>query len=150
MFFLEELKQNLNRENWVDANQRLLAKMIAEYMYEDMIYPEQVEGNTYLLKIGEWIQYRFQAEARLFNSYSVDWETIEKYSNDTWERADSAVQFILDIQQSIGMSAETAGHLIKELNATLLADVNLMVNHTKSADELAGKPGGCTAILDRC
>ncbi|KSU84650.1 Siderophore synthetase component [Fictibacillus enclensis] len=137
MFFVEELKQNLNREKWVDANQRLLAKMIAEYMYEDMIYPEQVEGNTYLLKIGEWIPYRFQAEPRLFNSYSVDCKTIEKYSNNNWEPADSAVQFILDIQQSIGMSAETAGHLIKELNATLLADVNLMVNHTKSADELA-------------
>ncbi|MDN4527543.1 IucA/IucC family protein [Fictibacillus fluitans] len=136
MFFLKELKQNLNHENWVQANQKLLAKMIAEFMYEDMIYPEQAEANTYLLTIGGRVQYRFQAESRLFNSYSVDYQTIEKYGHNSWEPAESAVQLILDIQETIGMSAETAGHLIKELNATLLADVNLMANHTKSADEL--------------
>ncbi|MGG1575268.1 IucA/IucC family protein [Fictibacillus sp. NRS-1165] len=137
MLFKEELGKQLNKDNWFQANQELLAKMISEYMYEDMLIPQRVEGARYILTVNGEVHYRFEAEARLFDSYSVREATIERYSDGSWEPAESAVQFILDIQQLIGMSSETAGHLIKELNATLLADVNLISRKTKTSDELA-------------
>ncbi len=137
MLFKEELSNHLNKKNWFQANQRLLAKMISEYMYEDMLVPERVEGAHYILTVGGFVHYRFEAEARLFDSYSVREGSIERYSDGSWEKAESAVQFILDIQHLIRMSSETAGHFIKELNATLLADVNLISKKTKTADELA-------------
>ncbi|MDI5788728.1 hypothetical protein PO124_10915 [Bacillus licheniformis] len=37
----------------------------------------------------------------------------------------SAIEFLLDIQPHIPMSPETAGHLIKEFNHTMLADAHL-------------------------
>ncbi|MBD1380564.1 IucA/IucC family protein [Metabacillus arenae] len=135
MFLKEELEQVLDKERWKEVNQKLLAKMLAEYMYEDMIHPEK-DGNVYVLEINEEKFYRFHAEERLFDSYDVKVDSIEVYEEGKWVEADRAIDFLLDIKPLIGMSPDTTGHLIRELNHTLLADLHLLENAKKTSDEL--------------
>jgi siderophore synthetase component len=136
MLYINETESILQKETWETVNKNLLAKMLAEYMYEDMILPEQKEEG-FIFKVNDERQYRFAAEKRFFDSYDVDPKSIQVLENGEWKPAVSAIRFLTDIQPMIGMSAETAGHLIKELNHTLIADANLLNNHKKSSDELA-------------
>ncbi|MFE1245444.1 IucA/IucC family protein [Fictibacillus sp. NPDC058756] len=136
MLYINETESLLQKETWEKVNKNLLAKMLAEYMYEDMILPEQKEEG-FVLTVNNDRQYRFAGEKRFFDSYDVDPKSIQVLENGEWKPAISAIRFLTDIQPMIGMSAETAGHLIKELNHTLIADANLLNNHKKSSDELA-------------
>lgn len=114
--------------------------MISEYMYEDMIHPavlnENAAANLYELKINEGKSYRFLASPRLFDSYEVQAESIQVCETEGITQAKDAIQFILDIQPLIGMTAETTGHLIKEFHHTLLADLQLLSKPEQDADDL--------------
>ncbi|MGE7762017.1 IucA/IucC family protein [Peribacillus sp. NPDC097895] len=140
MQFINEVEQAVSEKNWSIVNQNLLAKMISEYMYEDMIHPavlnENAAGNLYELKINEGKSYRFLASARLFDSYDVQAESIQVCETEGLTQATDAIQFILDIQPLIGMTAETTGHLIKEFHHTLLADLQLLSKPEQDADDL--------------
>lgn len=135
MLYINETESILQKETWEKVNKNLLAKMLAEYMYEDMIRPEE-EGSGFVFSVGPDRKYRFNAEKRFFDSYDVEAASIEVFEDGNWKPATNAIRFLTDIQPLIGMSAETAGHLIKELNHTLIADANLLINHRKNADEL--------------
>ena len=134
-----ELMNVLTEDHWITVNKTLLAKMMSEYMYEGMIKPEALEEEkgwlTCRLKINESKTYVYGAKRRLFDSFYVDPESIFIHQSESTVEATSAIDFLLDIQPIIGMSSETAGHLIKELNQTLLADLHLLSNHV-SSDEL--------------
>lgn len=135
MLYINETESILKKDTWETVNKNLLAKMLAEYMYEDMILPEQNEYG-FVFTVNEECKYRFTAEKRFFDSYDVDAGSIEVLEKGEWIPATSAIRFLMDIQPMIGMSAETAGHLMKELNHTLIADANLLNNHRKTSDEL--------------
>ncbi|WP_173915698.1 IucA/IucC family siderophore biosynthesis protein [Halobacillus sp. Marseille-Q1614] len=135
MLYVPELQNTLNQDQWILANQRLLAKMISEYMYEGMIHPEKIEESIYQLEVKEGKLYQFEARARYFDSYDVKADSIEVTIGEEKRTAESAIEFLLDIQPLIGMSAETAGHLVRELNHTLMADVHLL-KEKKTSDEL--------------
>ncbi|CAH0128131.1 Aerobactin synthase [Peribacillus simplex] len=140
MQFINEVEQAVSEKNWYIVNQNLLAKMISEYMYEDMIHPavlnENATGNLYELKINEGKSYQFLASPRLFDSYEVQAESIQVCETEGFTQANDAIQFILDIQPLIGMTAETTGHLIKEFHHTLLADLQLLSKPEQDADDL--------------
>ncbi|PKF88480.1 iron transporter [Bacillus sp. BA3] len=140
MQFINEVEQAVSEKNWSIVNQNLLAKMISEYMYEDMIHPavlnENTAGNLYELKINKGKSYRFLARPRLFDSYEVQAESIQVCETEGFTQAKDAIQFILDIQPLIGMTAETTGHLIKEFHHTLLADLQLLSKPEQDADDL--------------
>ncbi|MED1738240.1 IucA/IucC family siderophore biosynthesis protein [Bacillus swezeyi] len=140
MLFKDELKRVLTHDRWRKVNQRLLAKMLSEYMYEDIIQPELVEKADgimrYELFTSEHKGYRFAAKPRMFDSFDTVPETIEVLKDGQWTKNASAIEFLLDIQPHIPMSPETAGHLIKEFNHTMLADAHLLAKDALTADEL--------------
>ncbi|MFD6207407.1 IucA/IucC family protein [Peribacillus sp. NPDC060253] len=140
MQFINEVEQAVSEKKWSIVNQKLLAKMISEYMYEDMIHPavlnENAAGNLYELKINEGKSYQFLASPRLFDSYDVQADSIQVCETGGLTQATDAIQFILDIQPLIGMTAETTGHLIKEFHHTLLADLQLLSKPEQDADDL--------------
>ncbi|MET3729554.1 siderophore synthetase component [Fictibacillus halophilus] len=135
MLYINETESMLKKDTWEKVNKSLLAKMLAEYMYEEMIFPEQKEEG-YVFTVTEERKYRFTAQKRYFESFDVDPESIEVLENGEWKPATDAIRFLMDIQLIIGMSSETAGHLIKELNHTLIADANLLNNHKRTSDQL--------------
>lgn len=107
---------------WEEANRRLTAKMLQEFMYEDMIQPEAGEGHWRKLST-ETSTYWFQAVPRLFDSYTVKPDSLYKEPAAEPVRA---VSFLLELQQMLPMSSTTVGHLIKEYQHTLLADCHLL------------------------
>jgi siderophore synthetase component len=140
MQFASDIQKILNKDNWKKVNRKLIAKMLSEYMYEDMIQPEILgeEGKTitYSLQVSQDKQYRYQAQKRFFDSFDVKRDTIEIREGEENKPADSAIELLIDLQGIIPMSSETVGHLIKELNATLIADAHLLGKNPKSSDEL--------------
>ncbi|SDI18689.1 IucA/IucC family protein [Alteribacillus bidgolensis] len=138
MKYAEELSQTLTPEMWEKANRLLTAKMLQEFMYEDMIEPEPaaVEGDytVYSLELDEGIVYTFHAKKRLFDSYSVNAESVMKQENGR-QAPLNAKSFLLELQSLLNMESTTVGHLIKEYEQTLLADCHLMKKDT-TAEEL--------------
>jgi siderophore synthetase component len=140
MQFASDIQKVLKGDNWKKVNRKLIAKMVSEYMYEDMIHPDLLgeEGKmiTYSLQVSPRKYYRYQAQKRFFDSYDVKAETIEISDGEETKPAGSAIELLVDLQKIIPMSSETVGHLIKELNATLIADAHLLGKNPKSSDEL--------------
>ncbi|WLR52884.1 IucA/IucC family siderophore biosynthesis protein [Bacillus tianshenii] len=145
MKHIHNVKDTLTQQRWEKVNQQLLTKMIREFMYEDMLQPTVIEeknnSNVYQLDLKSGVSYQFEAQPRLMDSFFVDEQSIQRFNQGEWKEAKNAIQFILDIQTTIGMTSETTGHLIKEYNQTLLADLHLD-RQKKRADELVGMDYG--------
>ncbi|CAM4006928.1 IucA/IucC family siderophore biosynthesis protein [Paenibacillus alkaliterrae] len=142
----DHIQEIVKPEIWDEVSLNLLTKMISEFMYEEIIHPEVVEEKgkrkVYRLELkaeheSENVKYQFEAEERFMDSYHVDSETIRRFSEGKWEAAVNPLQFILDIQQTVGMNPLTTGHLIKEYNNTLLADAHIFVKKQKQDVDLA-------------
>jgi len=127
------------KERWDKANNQLLAKMLEEFMYENIITPDEVKANGnsswYEWKDPRGITYRFEAKKRLFNSYEVLEETIYIEENNMTISSSRALQLLISLSDFNEMSFSTAGHLAKEYMHTLVADLHLQ--ERLSADELA-------------
>lgn len=129
MDHLQILTQALQPQYWQSVGRTLLAKMLSEFMYEEIIQPEVLESkgetNLYRLSLPEGIAYGFEAKRRLFDSYRVFPESIQRWEGNEWLPAFNPLQFVMDVHTAVGMTAETTAHLIKELNNTLLADAHI-------------------------
>ncbi|MED4590564.1 MULTISPECIES: IucA/IucC family protein [Priestia] len=127
------------KERWNKANNQLLAKMLEEFMYENIITPHEVkvneESSLYEWKDSRGIVYRFEAKKRLFDSYEVLVETIYIEENNMLINPSRALQLLISLSDLDEMSFSTAGHLAKEYMHTLVADLHLQ--ERLSADELA-------------
>ncbi len=129
-----------NKQSWGKANRQLLAKMLQEFMYENIIVPKQLQKQdalaTYQWEDHRGVTYTYQAKQRLFDSFSVLPESIKLTSKTSNPTFSEALQLLVSLSENKGMSSSTAGHLAKEYFHTLVADLHLQ--NRKSADELAG------------
>ena len=122
-----------------EADQRLLAKMIQEFMYEEIIIPKVIsEDESEGIRYCEWKDqkgnvYYFQAKPRLFDSYYVLPESIKVVTNEKSDIPQS-LAFLLSIKEEGNMSSSTAGHLVKEYLHTLVADTHLKERSKLSQD----------------
>ncbi|MFB3165707.1 IucA/IucC family siderophore biosynthesis protein [Neobacillus sp. 179-C4.2 HS] len=128
------METNVKKRHWEIANKRLLAKMIAEFLYEDMISAEKTDG-LYHLSLDGGTMYRFQAEERLMDSYWIDPDSIQIKTGGEWTNAKSAVVFLLELQKEIGIKPFTAAYLIEEYKRTLLADAHIMASQENQRTE---------------
>ncbi|WP_373527150.1 IucA/IucC family siderophore biosynthesis protein, partial [Nostoc sp.] len=137
---LQVLTQALQMQNWQSVGNTLLAKMLSEFMYEEIIQPEIVETkgdyHLYRLSLPEGIIYSFEAKQRLFDSYRVIPESIQRWEGTQWLPASNPLKFVLDVYIAVGMTSETTAHLLKELSNTLLADAHIKVAKEKQDTDL--------------
>ncbi len=139
MELLQTLKQSLTSQRWQTTGRSLLAKMLAEFMYEEMIQPEIMkkgEINLYQLSLPEGVAYQFEAKPCLFDSYRVIPESIQRCEGNEYSPAFNPLQFVMDVHTKIGMTAETTAHLLKELSNTLLADMHIQASKAEQAVDL--------------
>lgn len=139
---------------WERVGRELLAKMLAEFAYEDLVAPEPpsaAEGAGVDADADAWDRYevaldgatyRFVARERLCDSYLVGPYSIERRGDDGgWREATDPVQFIRDAQGTFGVDGLTAGHLFREYKHTLLADAHIRARErrrgTADATELS-------------
>ncbi|MFC0524423.1 IucA/IucC family protein [Pontibacillus salicampi] len=138
-FLHTRINKVLQSHLWKDANRKLVAKMLAEFTYEEMIFPEEVSASTFHVKIPPNAEYRFTGKRRLMDSLYVDPSSIQRYSEEGWKEADDAIELLLDLQPYLGMTPETTAYLIKEYKHTLLADVHILdKKQYRSAADLVG------------
>lgn len=127
-------------EIWKQVSAQLLSKMIAEFMYEEIIHPqviqEDTEANTYELRLSQGIRYTYRAKPRLFDSYRVFTETIQRHTQGTLAQATNPIRFLLDLQETANISSETLSHLLHEYNRTLIADAHQLVQKQEQQTDL--------------
>ncbi|GAA3003702.1 IucA/IucC family protein [Streptomyces fulvorobeus] len=153
----------LNRAGWDRAAARLLAKMLGEFAYEQIIEPTALGGadGTYSLPLDDGATLRFRARRGVYGSWRVDSGSITETGTDhcasdpgrSGGALDAApglngassgaprpfrdpLRFLARAHGLLGIDGATLGHLIRELTATLAADAGL--DHTAvSAARLA-------------
>ncbi|QRV16827.1 IucA/IucC family siderophore biosynthesis protein [Haloterrigena salifodinae] len=130
---IDTLDDVLTEDRWADVGQELLAKILREFTYENIIEPEPVdesgagsdgEWSTYEIDL-EGIRYRFDAVERFWDTLGVRADSIERDAGDGFEPADDPLEFVVDIEPTIDMDSITASHLVREYTNTLLADAHI-------------------------
>lgn len=137
----QTLDNALRPEIWELSGRRLLAKMLSEFMYEEIIHPEEIgerDGlSVYQLRLKGGAEYTFEARRRLFDSYRVVSGSIERVEAGRRATATDPLRFILDARETIGMNAETAAHFINEMSRTLLSDAHIEARKEGDGQNLA-------------
>lgn len=127
------------KHSWEKANQQLLAKMLQEFMYENIIEPNEIQRKTdvtvYQWKDRKGVTYTYQAKEKLFDSVYVLADTIQVTAENQEVGLSEALQLLIGLSEEEGMTSSTAGHLAKEFFHTLVADLHLQ--NRPSADELS-------------
>ncbi|MDN5697023.1 MAG: IucA/IucC family siderophore biosynthesis protein [Rubrobacter sp.] len=132
------LDSALRPDIWKECGRSLLSKMLSEYMFEEIILPEAASENgglvSYRLPLTGGVEYRFEARRRLFDSYRVEGQSIVRQENGESAPSTDPQRFILDARETMGLSAETAGHFVRELGNTLLADAHIAMRKESGGD----------------
>ncbi|QXE34309.1 IucA/IucC family siderophore biosynthesis protein [Streptomyces sp. GMY02] len=124
----------LNPQSWDRAAGRLLAKLLGEFAYEEIIEPAPVPGAVghYDLTLDAGESLLFRATRGAYGDWRVDPGSI-RYRNRPFT---DPLAFLPLARRVLGLDGETLGHLVRELTATLAADARL--DHTAlSAARLA-------------
>ncbi len=117
----------LSRETWDRAARRLLAKMIAEFSYEELLRPERDAAGGYHLDVDDELTLRFRARRGAYGHWHLDPDSLTPHCDP--------LDFVARAHEKLlGLKGDTTGHLVRELTATLLADVRLASNALPSAE----------------
>jgi siderophore synthetase component len=125
---------------WRQAGQALLAKAIAEFCYEELLTPHDEGAGQYRIDLGDTVTYRFAARRGAYGTWFVRPGAVHRGTGGPASPADDALQFFVDARDALALPGDTAGHLIRELNATLAADARLLAGGGLSAADMAGLP----------
>jgi siderophore synthetase component len=112
-------------EPWRLASRRLLAKTLSEFCYEELLVPSAVGDGRYRVSVAEHTSYTFRADRGVYGSWFVDPDSIRRTRGGETAIADDVLDFVAESHEALGVPGDTAAHLIRELAATLAADVRL-------------------------
>ncbi|MCG6497549.1 IucA/IucC family siderophore biosynthesis protein [Kitasatospora sp. A2-31] len=139
------LPPQLTPGHWQRAGRTLLAKMLGEFAYEELITPEPgtAEG-TYLLRL-DGVEYRFLARRGAYGSWQVDEDSVRCSAPDGLD----PLRFLPYARRALGLRGDTTGHLVRELTATLISDAHQLATALTAAEladlghtDLEGRQGG--------
>lgn len=128
------LPAELTDANWRKAGRALLAKSLGELSYEQLLEPVSCGEGRYRVDLPGPVSYTFTASRGSFLDWRVERESIVRTADGVDAAADDPIRFFLDAYVSFGMSGDTAGHFIRELTATLLADAKLHESAISAAE----------------
>lgn len=110
---------------WEAAGRTLLAKLLAEWSYEGLLGPA-ADGppDWWRIDLGA-ARYRFRARRGAFASWVVDPSSLTRTAAGAEVDATDPIRFVLDGRQVLGFDGATTAEVVRELTATLRADVHL-------------------------
>ncbi|XCW06784.1 IucA/IucC family siderophore biosynthesis protein [Streptomyces sp. HUAS MG47] len=114
----------LNPAAWTRAAARLLAKMIGEFAYEEILEPRPRGSGTYTLRLDDDSELAFAARRGAYGHWRVAPGSVTRDGRPLTDPLD----FLVRARQALGLDGATLGHLIRELTTTLAADARL--DHT--------------------
>ncbi|MFC8269306.1 IucA/IucC family protein [Streptomyces cinereoruber] len=142
----------LNAAAWTRASSRLLAKLLAEFAYEEVIEPlpaeplpaeplpadrlpaepRDGESGRYTLRLDDGTALTFRARRGAYDGWRIAADSITHEGRPLTDPFD----FLVRARGLLRLDGATLGHFIRELSATLAADTRL--DHTAlTAHELA-------------
>ena len=117
-------KLKINQTQWRRAGQRLIEMAIAEFLYEEIIQIQQVENNTWQLKLDDKT-YQFEATQFLLGHWRIVEGSVRELSESTTEPAWNLHEFIRAFSNQAEVKPFTKAYLIKEMNNTWLAEAHV-------------------------
>ncbi|MGF1339826.1 IucA/IucC family protein [Streptomyces flavovirens] len=133
---------------WDRVSARLLAKMLGEFAYEEVVEPapDPADPGRYTLPLDDGATLGFRARRGVYGSWRVDPDSVSATGGAGEDGPDDAgtpfrdpLAFLVRSRRLLALDGATLGHLVRELTATLAADARLA--HTAlGADRLADLP----------
>ncbi|WP_159945220.1 MULTISPECIES: IucA/IucC family siderophore biosynthesis protein [unclassified Nocardiopsis] len=127
---------------WRRAGRRLLAHMVGELAYEEMVLPrpEPERGpNAWILEADGGTSYAFTARRGGFGSWHVDAASLVRRTGSGEEPAWDPTRFVTDTQETVGLPGDSLAEVVRDLLATHAADARLTADALPAA-ELADLP----------
>ncbi|EGA64930.1 IucA/IucC family protein [Vibrio brasiliensis] len=106
---------------WPLANQRMVAKIISEFAYEQAFRFEQ-DAQGYTLKLANQVSYQFQGSENIWGQVLIEPGSIVRQP----QQSISAALLMRDLQSLLNMTDDAFAEHLEDLNATLLSDCKLM------------------------
>ncbi len=132
-------EQVLTAERWRHAGRRLVAKLLSELAYEELLEarPEPDGDGLHRVDLPGGVAYTFAAQRRLLDRLRVEPGSVHRLGPGAEAApADDPVRLLLDARDAIGIAPATAAHLVRELSSTLVADAHALARRRHSAAEL--------------
>ncbi|MFL7032437.1 IucA/IucC family protein [Vibrio lentus] len=106
---------------WPLANQKMVAKIISEFAYEQAFRFEQ-DAQGYTLKLANQVNYQFQGSENIWGQVLIEPGSIVRQP----QQSISAALLMRDLQSLLKMTDDAFAEHLEDLNATLLGDCKLM------------------------
>lgn len=115
---LADAVAHLSPERWEKANRLLMRKALAEFAHERLITPER-DGESYVVRSDDGLtRYRFTAVRRALDHWQVDADSVSRV-RDGAELPLAALDFFIDLKDSLGLSDEILPVYLEEISSTL-------------------------------
>ncbi|WP_411098305.1 desferrioxamine E synthetase DesD [Streptomyces sp. x-45] len=138
---LADAVAHLTPEHWERANRLLVRKALAEFTHERLLTPEQEQdertGQTYAVRSddGQTV-YRFTATVRALDHWQVDADSITRH-RDGAELPLAALDFFVELKQTLGLSDEILPVYLEEISSTLSGTCYKLTKPQLTSAELA-------------
>ncbi|MGW0764090.1 IucA/IucC family protein [Streptomyces sp. NPDC002676] len=127
---------HLSPERWDTANRLLIRKALAEFAHERLITPEE-EGGAYVVRSDDGgTRYTFAATRRALDHWDVDAGSIVRH-RDGVELPLAALDFVIELKESLGLSDEILPVYLEEISSTLSGTCYKLTKPRVPAAELA-------------
>ncbi|MHB9851366.1 IucA/IucC family protein [Streptomyces krungchingensis] len=116
---LADAVAHLSPERWARADRLLVRKALAEFAHERLISPERLPDGRYEVRSDDGLtRYRYAAVVRSLDHWQVDAETITRHRDGT-ELPLAALDFFVELKESLGLSDEILPVYLEEISSTL-------------------------------
>ncbi|MEU8157263.1 IucA/IucC family siderophore biosynthesis protein [Micromonospora sp. NPDC048986] len=132
---------HLTPQRWARANRLLVRKALAEFTHERLLRPEAVTGpderQWYEVRSDDGtVAYRFAARVLALAHWQIDADSITRHRDGT-SVAPDAVDLIVELRDTLGLSARVLPVYLEEITSTLAGTAYKLAQAAPSAAELA-------------
>ncbi|AJP02136.1 IucA/IucC family protein [Streptomyces cyaneogriseus subsp. noncyanogenus] len=133
---LADAVAHLTPEHWEKASRLLIRKALAEFAHERLITPEP-DGEAYVVRSDDGqTRYRFTAVRRALDHWQVDAASITRH-RDGAELPLAALDFFIELKESLGLSDEILPVYLEEISSTLSGTCYKLTKPQVTSAELA-------------
>lgn len=116
---LADAVAHLSPERWDTANRLLVRKGLAEFAHERLIEPEETDKDQYVVRSDDGrTRYDFTAVRRALDHWQIDADSITRHREGA-ELPLAALDFFIELQQTLGLSDEILPVYLEEISSTL-------------------------------
>ncbi|MFC9395121.1 IucA/IucC family protein [Streptomyces sp. NPDC057027] len=128
---------HLAPERWAAANRALIRKGLAEFAHERLLDPKELGESRYqVLSDDGTTEYRFTADRFALDHWQVYPDSISRHRGDEQLPLD-ALQFIIELRSSLGLSDEILPVYLEEISSTLAGTAYKATKPPVTSAELA-------------